>query len=104
MKRKLKKMSKVVMAAVLICTNKAVCLAAESKEVKQVTDGIDVIKNLVLACVAGVGVIYLAWGLMDFGTAYSAHETTQQAQAIKKVIGGLIMIAVPAILKLLGAV
>ena len=59
--------------------------------VSDVTDGIDVI-----------GVIFLAWGLLDFGTAYAAHETTQQSQAIKKVIGGLIMIAVPAILKLLG--
>lgn len=70
--------------------------------VSEVTDGIDVIKDLVLGCVGGVGVIFLAWGLLDFGTAYAAHETTQQSQAIKKVIGGLIMIAVPAILKLLG--
>ena len=70
--------------------------------VSDVTDGIDVIKDLVLGCVGGVGVIFLAWGLLDFGTAYAAHETTQQSQAIKKVIGGLIMIAVPAILKLLG--
>ncbi len=70
--------------------------------VTDVTDGIDVIKDLVLGCVGGVGVIFLAWGLLDFGTAYAAHETTQQSQAIKKVIGGLIMIAVPAILKLLG--
>lgn len=70
--------------------------------VTDVTDGIDVIKELVLGCVGGVGVIFLAWGLLDFGTAYAAHETTQQSQAIKKVIGGLIMIAVPAILKLLG--
>jgi hypothetical protein len=70
--------------------------------VTEVTDGIDVIKDLVLGCVGGVGVIFLAWGLLDFGTAYAAHETTQQSQAIKKVIGGLIMIAVPAILKLLG--
>lgn len=70
--------------------------------VTEVTDGIGVIKDLVLGCVGGVGVIFLAWGLLDFGTAYAAHETTQQSQAIKKVIGGLIMIAVPAILKLLG--
>lgn len=70
--------------------------------VSDVTDGIDVIKDLVLGCVGGVGVIFLAWGLLDFGTAYAAHETTQQSQAIKKVIGGLIMVAVPAILKLLG--
>lgn len=70
--------------------------------VKEVTDGINIIKDLVLGCVGGVGVIFLAWGLLDFGTGYSAHDTTQQSQAIKKVIGGLIMIAVPAILKLLG--
>ena len=70
--------------------------------VKEVTDGINVIKDLVLGCVGGVGVIFLAWGLLDFGTGYSAHDTTQQSQAIKKVIGGLVMIAVPAILKLLG--
>lgn len=84
-------------------------MAAMAKEesktdtgVTDVTDGIDVIKDLVLGCVGGVGVIFLAWGLLDFGTAYAAHETTQQSQAIKKVIGGLIMVAVPAILKLLG--
>lgn len=70
--------------------------------VTEVTNGINVIKDLVLGCVGGVGVIFLAWGLLDFGTGYSAHDTTQQSQAIKKVIGGLIMIAVQAILKLLG--
>ena len=103
-----------VMMAILyvnfITSKPMVALAEKAEEsgdatdtgVKEVTDGIDVIKELVLGCVGGVGVIFLAWGLLDFGTAYAAHETTQQSQAIKKVIGGLIMIAVPAILKLLG--
>ena len=75
----------------------------KEKGVSEVTSGIDVLKDLVLACVSGVGVIFLAWGLLDFGTAYSAHDTTQQSSAIKKVVGGLIMIAVPTILTLLGA-
>lgn len=70
--------------------------------VKDVTSGIDVIKDLVLGCVGGVGIIFLAWGLLDFGTAYSDRNISEQSQAIKKVVGGLIMIAVPAILKLLG--
>lgn len=72
-------------------------------DVSEVTDGIDVLKDIVLAAVSGVGIIFLAWGLLDFGTAYSAHETSQQSAAIKKVVGGIIMIAVPAILKALGA-
>ena len=71
--------------------------------VKEVTEGIGVIKDLVLGCVGGVGVIFLAWGLLDFGTAYADRNTTEQSSAIKKVVGGLIMVAVPAILKLLGA-
>lgn len=58
--------------------------AATDTGVKEVTDGIDVIKELVLGCVGGVGVIFLAWGLLDFGTGYSAHDTTQQSQAIKR--------------------
>jgi D-alanyl-lipoteichoic acid acyltransferase DltB (MBOAT superfamily) len=97
-----------VLYAKTIISKTMVVFAAKSGEdttdtgVKEVTDGIDVIKDLVLGCVGGVGVIFLAWGLLDFGTGYSAHDTTQQSQAIKKVIGGLIMIAVPAILKLLG--
>lgn len=70
--------------------------------VADVTAGIGVIKDLVLGCVGGVGVIFLAWGLLDFGTAYAAHQTSEQSQAIKKVVGGLIMVAVPSILTLLG--
>ena len=70
--------------------------------VADVTAGIDVIKDLVLGCVGGVGVIFLAWGLLDLGTAYAAHQTSEQSQAIKKVVGGLIMVAVPSILTLLG--
>lgn len=102
-------MMAVIYTKVLTCP--PVVALAEKKEksggatdtgVTEVTDGIDVIKELVLGCVGGVGVIFLAWGLLDFGTGYSSHDTTQQSQAIKKVIGGLIMIAVPAILKLLG--
>lgn len=98
-----------VLYAKVICNNPLIAFAAKKKDsdatdtgVTEVTDGIGVIKDLVLGCVGGVGVIFLAWGLLDFGTGYSAHDTTQQSQAIKKVIGGLIMIAVPAILKLLG--
>lgn len=105
-KRKLAVCAAGIYCGVLTCTP-MVALAKDKGTttdtgVSDVTKGIDVIKDLVLGCVGGVGVIFLAWGLLDFGTAYAAHETTQQSQAIKKVIGGLIMVAVPAILKLLG--
>lgn len=73
-----------------------------AKGVKEITDGIQTIKDIVLACATGLGIIILVLGLIDFGTSYSAHDTTQQSIATKKVVGGLIIIAVPAILKALG--
>ena len=81
-----------------------VCVAVKAQDASFSTDGKKVCPKvaLVLGGGGGVGVIFLAWGLLDVGAACAAHETRQQSQAIKKVIGGLIMIAVPAILKLLG--
>ncbi|MBO5071683.1 MAG: hypothetical protein J6C32_01815 [Eubacterium sp.] len=109
MKRKIKDFilrQKIKLAAALlpvtILGNAVVTYAKEDKGVAEVTKGIEVLKTIVLSCTAGVGVIFLAWGLLDFGSAYSAHDTTQQSMAIKKVIGGIIMVAVPAIIKLLG--
>lgn len=72
-----------------------------AKSVKSVTSGIDTLTNLVLAVVAGVGVIFLAWGLMDFGTAVASHETSQQMQGIKKAVAGLVIIAIPALIAIL---
>lgn len=74
--------------------------AASDKDIKEVTDGIETLKKLVLSCVQGVGVILLAWGLLDLGTNYSAHDTTQQMMGVKKTVGGIIVIAVPGIIKL----
>ncbi len=108
MKGKVKKIMLSLTAVMygLFYTNPLVALAADDDDegVKSVTKGISTLKDIALACVGGVGVIFLAWGLLDFGTAYSAHDTSQQSAAIKKVVGGLIMIAVPSILKVLGAV
>ena len=104
MRKRMKKyIGAVLGAAYTLILTTPIKAYAKNSDVSEVTDGIDVLTDLVLACVGGVGVIFLAWGLLDFGTAYSAHDTTQQSAAIKKVVGGLIMIAVPTLLKLLGA-
>lgn len=103
--RKQKTKLAVVFTSILGIGNPITVFAAKTDKnaaVTEVTDGINVLETIVLTCVGGVGVIFLAWGIMDFGSAYSAHDTTQQSMAIKKVIGGLIMVAVPVILKALG--
>lgn len=74
--------------------------ADKNTNVEEVTNGIEILKTLALSLVQGVGVIFLAWGLLDFATAYSAHDTSQQSIAIKKCVGGVVAIAVPGIVKL----
>ena len=74
---------------------------AKAGDVSKVTGGLKTLENLVLAIVGGLGVIFLAWGLVDFGTAVASHETSQQMQGIKKAVAGLVIIAIPALIKIL---
>lgn len=76
-------------------------IMAEEVDVTEVTSGIDVLVTLVMAFIGGVGAIFLAWGLMDFGTAYAQHDASQQMQGIKKVVAGLIIVAVPTLTAIL---
>lgn len=71
------------------------------KGVSSVTSGINTLTNVVLAIVGGVGVIFLAWGLVDFGTAVASHETSQQMQGVKKAVAGLVIIAIPTLITIL---
>lgn len=95
-----KKTALIIITAYMAFFNNVKVFAAD-EDVAEVTGGIDVLTTLVYSAIGGVGAIFLAWGLLDFGTAYSAHDSTQQAQAIKKVIGGLVIIAIPTIIGLL---
>ena len=91
-----------ILCTVCFLANHTIIRAADDKktDVAEVTNGIEVLKTLALSLVQGVGVIFLAWGLLDFATAYSAHDTSQQSIAIKKCVGGVVAIAVPGIVKL----
>lgn len=75
-------------------------LAAENKGADALIKDLNTLKTLVLSLVSGVGVVFLAWGLMDFGAAWSDRNTSEQAQAIKKVVGGFVMMAAGTIVAL----
>lgn len=79
----------------------SVPVLAKKGDISSVTGGLSTLKSLVLAIVGGVGVIFLAWGLLDFGTAVASHETSQQMQGIKKAVAGLVIIAIPALIAIL---
>ena len=66
-----------------------------------VTGKIDSLNNLIMAIIAGIGVIFLAWGIFNFATALQSHDTPQQTAAIPKIVGGFICIGISAIVNAL---
>lgn len=81
-------------------SNNVVMAKYSNADISEVTDGFDILKDLALAVVGAIGVIFLAFGVVDFATSFSAHDTSQQMQGIKKATAGIIMVAVPIIIKL----
>ena len=89
-----------VTTQIITASNNKILAAYSNADISSVTDGINILKDIALAVVGGIGVIFLSLGVVDFATSLSAHDTSQQIQGIKKAIAGVIMIAVPVILKL----
>lgn len=85
----------------IAASNNRVMAAYSNADISSVTSGIDILTDIVLAIVGGIGVIFLALGVLDFATAVTAHDTTQQLSGIKKAVAGIVVIAVPVIVKLL---
>lgn len=82
-----------VMAAMLCVT---ACAESSGLDAKMNT-----IYELVMTIVQGIGLILIAFGLMDLGPGISAHDTAQQLQGMKKIGGGGIMLLGPQIIVLL---
>ena len=101
-RKKIKKVVVFVVAfmAVQIIATSTVMAAKNNTDVSSVTSGIDILKDIALAIVGGIGSIYLAFGISDFATGWNAHESSQQIQGIKKGISGIVMMAVPTLIKL----
>lgn len=87
-------------AQIVNISNNVVMAKYSNADISEVTDGIDILKDITLAFVAGIGVIFLALGIVDWATAFSSHDTSQQMQGIKKATAGIIIIAIPVIITL----
>lgn len=69
--------------------------------VAEVTAPIKSLQTLVTSIVSAVGAIVLVWGIFDFATAYQQHDSSQQTQSLRKIVAGLLMLAVTPIVTLL---
>ena len=86
---------------IAIVTPVASVLFAQPVFASDVTAKIGNIETLVVSIIAAVGTIILAWGAFDFFSAYQHSDTSQQTQALKRVVAGIGMCGISAILALL---
>lgn len=76
----------------------ATTFALTSTGIASLDNGLNVIKNISMGIIAGIGVVVLAFGLFEFATSFFQHDTAQTPVAIKKIVSGIIMIAIGAII------
>lgn len=62
--------------------------------------GLDTLVNIAGNVITAIGAFVVLWGIFEFGNAMQQHDGAQQAQAGKRIAGGLVMVAAPQLLKL----
>lgn len=77
-------------------------LAADASEGAQlVSNSIGKVYDMMAAFVSSVGSIIVLWMLFEMGLAVQSQEGTMQANGIKKVGGGLVMVLAPQLISAL---
>lgn len=76
-------------------------LTANAANTSIVTEKFDVLKDIVTAVISCIGVIYTLWGISEWGMGFQSQDGMTQAQSLKRIGGGLIMILAPQILSIL---
>ena len=64
-----------------------------------ISSSLDSFYNIVAAFVSAVGAIITLWGVFEWGTSMQSNDGTMQANAFKRVGGGLVMILAPNIIQ-----
>ncbi len=79
-------------------TQMCVCAAGTADTI---TAGIRNLQNIVAAFVSAVGTIVVLWGIFEWGNAMQSQDGMMQAQAFKRIGGGIVMTMGPQLLPLI---
>lgn len=79
----------------------AVFAADASEGAQLVSNSIGKVYDMMAAFVSSVGSIIVLWMLFEMGLAVQSQEGTMQANGIKKVGGGLVMVLAPQLISTL---
>lgn len=90
------------MAASFLAGSQVLAAPSSDVDVSTIIKPLTIVKTILLAGFAVAGVIVLILGLVDFFTSLGSHDTGGIKNGIFKVITGILMVAIPAILTLMG--
>lgn len=72
--------------------------AKQQNGAEVVTSTLNNFYSIVAAFVSSIGAIILLWGVFEWGTSLQSNDGSMQANAFKRVGGGLVMILAPQII------
>ena len=110
MKKKLKKNIKKILKLIIVTTcmmnvfigSAFASSGGNSNALSGVLQPLDLLKTLVLAIVAGVGVVYLVKNAMEFFVAWQQTDQHTMSTALKGMVGGFALAGISGIIAFLG--
>ncbi len=93
-KRCTKRISTVILFVLLFSLCFSIACFADTTAANQTSDPLTVIANLsdfIFAILRAVGVIMMAFGLVQLGLSFKSHDPSQRSNAILTLVGGLII-------------
>ena len=91
-------------ARFMFCAATAVCLCCFSTTVFAADDPLQAVTNLsdfVFALIRAVGIIILAWGVVQVGLSFQSHDPSQRSQGFLTLAGGIVITFAKEILNLI---
>lgn len=97
-----KKIVTIITAMVMIFAS-AVKVFAEDNAGNEVISAIDNLDTMIFGIIRAIGIGFAAWGILNFASSISSHDSGQRMIGFTNVAAGLIAIFAKEILKGIGA-
>lgn len=91
----------------LLCSYLCLCVmtqlspmivSASSAGVEAINQSFGNFLDMIMAFVSSIGSIFVLWGIFEFGTSLQSPNGSEQAQAFRRIGGGLLMTLGPALI------
>lgn len=87
----------IIVLCVMLCASIHVFASNAGTIVEQ---KFSILKDLITSVISSIGTIYTLWGISELGMSLQSQDGTMQAQAFKRIAGGLVIMLAPQLIAL----